>query len=190
MSPRGNTETSTPSTGVLLLRGINVGGKNLLPMRELVAILESLGLEGVKTYIQSGNVVFRAPGDVSPTLAAEIAAAIEERRGFRLHVQILGADRLERAVAANPFPEAEAEPGYLHLFFLAAPPAAPDLDGLAEVRAPTERFHLADDLFYLHAPDGVGRSKLATKAEKLLGVEATARNWRTVQKLLEMANAR
>lgn len=179
--------TRAPSPWILLLRGINVGGKNLLPMRELVEVLESLGLEEVRTYVQSGNAVFRASGAVPARLGDKVAAAIEERKGFRPHVLLLPADRLERAVRGNPFPEAEAEPGRLHLFFLDSAPESPDLDGLEATRAPTERFHLAADVFYLHAPDGIGRSKLAAKAERLLGVPATARNWRTVQKLREMA---
>lgn len=180
-------EIRAMATSILLLRGINVGGNNPLPMKELVEILESLGLENVRTYIQSGNVVFESSGGPRETLGEEIAAAIEERRGFRPHVLVLSADRLREAMEANPYPEAETDPKRLHLFFLASPPPAPDLDALDEARDPTERFDLEGDVFYLHAPEGVGRSKLASKAEKLLGVEATARNWRTVQKLVEMA---
>lgn len=179
--------TRAPSPWILLLRGINVGGKNLLPMRELVEILESLGLEDVRTYVQSGNAVCRGQGEPAPELGEEISAAIEERKGFRPQALLLSRDRLGAAIRANPFPEAEAQPNRLHLFFLASAPESPDLDGLEAARAPTERFHLADDVFYLHAPDGIGRSKLAAKAERLLRVPATARNWRTVQKLREMA---
>jgi uncharacterized protein (DUF1697 family) len=87
---------------------------------------------------------------------------------------------------ANPYPEADEEPKSVHLYFLAGDPAEADIAGLEAVRAPAERFHLEGGVFYLHAPDGVGRSKLAAKAERLLGVSATARNWRTVTKLREM----
>jgi uncharacterized protein (DUF1697 family) len=175
------------SEWILLLRGINVGGKNPLPMKELVEVLESLGLQHVRTYIQSGNAAFRAPGEVSATAGEEIGAAIEERRGFRPCVMLLSAERLERAIAANPYrEEAEAEPKSVHLFFLATAPEAPDLGAMREIRAPGERCELAGDVFYLHAPAGVGRSKLAARAERLLGVDATARNWRTVLKLQEM----
>lgn len=174
-------------TWILLLRGINVGGKNILPMQELVQDLESLDLADVKTYIQSGNAVFRSSGQASTTLGTRIATRIEDRHGFRPHVLVLSADQWKDAIDANPFPEAEAEPKKLHLFFLAWAPAAPDLEALAKAKAPSERFHLADRVLYLHAPEGIGRSKLAAKAEKLLGVPITARNWRTVQKLWEMA---
>jgi uncharacterized protein (DUF1697 family) len=172
---------------VLLLRGVNVGGRHTLPMRELAELLEALGLEEVRTYIQSGNAVFRAAGEAAAALGDRIAAAIEERKGFRPEVLVLSAERLEAAARANPFPEGEAEPKTLHLFFLAATPTAPDLAGLEALRSPTERFHLATEVLYLHAPDGIGRSKLATRVERLLGVPATARNWRTVQMLREMS---
>jgi len=172
---------------ILLLRGINVGGKKVLPMRELVEVLESLGLEEVRTYVQSGNAVFRAAGELPAGLGEEVSAAIEARKGFRPQVLLLSAQDLERAIRGNPFPEAEAEPGRLHLFFLASTPESAHVEGLEAARSPTERFRIAGDVFYLHAPDGIGRSKLAAKAERLLGVDATARNWRTVQKLREMA---
>lgn len=176
-------------TWIALLRGINVGGKNILPMKELVQDLESLDLRDIQTYIQSGNVVFRSLSDVSPTLGAQIATRIEDRHGFRPRVLILSADQLKSAIDSNPYPEAEAEPKTLHLFFLGSVPAAPDIEALAEARSPSERFHLTDRVFYLHAPEGIGRSKVVARAEKLLGVAATARNWRTVQKLWEMARA-
>ena len=101
---------------------------------------------------------------------------------------ILSADQLANTIEANPFPEAESEPKTLHLFFLSSVPAAADIESISERKSHSERFHLANRVFYLHAPDGIGRSKLAASAEKLLGVTVTARNWRTVQKLREMAN--
>lgn len=189
------TTPTSSEAWILLLRGVNVGGRHSLPMRELVEILESLGLEDVRTYIQSGNAVFRAPRGVSASqadeiaaaLAEEVAAAIRARRGFRPRALVLGAERLERAAAASPFQaESDADDRSVHVSFLVATPETPDLDGLSAIRAPSERFHLDGDVFYLHAPEGIGRSKLATRAERLLGVEATARNWRTVRKLQEM----
>jgi uncharacterized protein (DUF1697 family) len=174
---------------VILLRGINVGKTRSLPMKELVAILESLGLERVRTYIQSGNVVAEPARAVSPHLADEIAQAVEDRKGFRPQVLVLTNVDLDRAGRENPFPEAEAEPRKLHLFFLADTPESPDLEAIEAIKAESERFVLTDRVFYLHAPDGFGRSKLAANAEKLLGVPVTVRNWRTVKKLREMAEA-
>ena len=163
-------------------------------MDELVEILAAQGLEDVDTYAQSGNVVFQrgeeggARGDVAE-LEEEIADAIERRRGFQPRILVFGADRLERAIEDNPFHEAEDEPRTLHAFFLADEPEDPDLEALEAIRAASERFQLERDVFYLHAPDGIGRSKLVANVEKHLGVAATARNWRTVRRLQEMAGA-
>jgi uncharacterized protein (DUF1697 family) len=94
---------------------------------------------------------------------------------------------LARAAAANPYPEACGKPQYLHLWFLVQAPTAAAARSLEGVRAPSERFKVRDRVLYLHAPQGIGRSKLAARAEGLLGVSATARNWRTVTQLLELA---
>ena len=177
------------STYIALFRGINVGGRNVLPMRELVRDMQSLNCQDVRTLIQSGNAVFQYSRKSTASLGAKIAKRIEDRRGFRPQIMILNARQLHTAIASNPFPDAEAESQTLHLLFLASPPPAPDIDALNETKASSERFHLTGHVFYLHAPDGVGRSKLAAKVEKLLGVPATGRNWRTVVKLAEMVGA-
>ena len=173
-------------TYVVLLRGINVGGKNVLPMKELVGLLEDTGCRNVRTYIQSGNVVLQADS-TSASLAERITATIERSRGFAPRVIVLGFEDLKRAIANNPFPEAESDPKALHFGFLDSVPSHPDLEKLEAIRADTERFRLIDKVFYLHAPDGVGRSKLAAGCEKLLGVAMTDRNWRTVDTLRDMA---
>jgi len=175
------------NTWIALFRGINVTGNNLLPMKDLVARLGGLGCKDVKTYIQSGNAVFRSSVAKASTLAARIESAVEEGHGFRPRVLLLGIADLESAVATNPFPEAEDEPKSLHLWFLAERPARPSLDALKGCQAANERFALKGGVFYLHAPDGIGRSKLAARVEKALGVEATARNWRSARKVLELA---
>lgn len=176
-------------TYIGLLRGINVGGNNKLPMRDLVQLLEGLGLVKVKTYIQSGNVVFQSERTDREALSTEISRAIHDSHGFAPAILLLDAQELQAAVTANPFPEGEAEPKSLHLFFLEAAPQAPNLDALAALQAANERFALLGKVFYLHAPDGIGRSKLAQNAGKGWQVAITARNWRTVTQLLEMVNA-
>ncbi len=175
------------NTYIALLRGINVGGRNKLPMRELVALLEKLGLRNVKTYIQSGNVVFQSERTDVAALALEIGHAIESSHGFTPRVMLLDADAVRASMTANPFPEAEAEPKTLHLYFLAETPGNSAVDTLNQLKKENERFHLGNRVLYLHAPDGIGRSKLAERAERTLGVPATARNWRTVSKVMEMA---
>ncbi|HET6527282.1 MAG TPA: DUF1697 domain-containing protein [Balneolaceae bacterium] len=174
------------NTYIALLRGINVGGHNKLPMKELVQLLEDLGLHNVKTYIQTGNVAFKSEKD-SAKLAESIKAAIEKDYGFAPHVLVLTFNEFQKAMTSNPFPEAEAEPKTLHLYFLDREPENPDLESLESIKKDSERFILKNKTFYLHAPEGVGRSKLAAKVEKVLGVPATARNWRSVGKIKEMA---
>jgi uncharacterized protein (DUF1697 family) len=156
-------------------------------MKELAAVLEEFGARNVKTYIQSVNVVFVSPDKDAARLAGKISLAIKKRRGFEPHVLLLELKDLERAIKKNPFPEAADDPQILHAGFLASAPEKPDLKTLESLKSNGERFRLIDNVFYLHAPDGIGRSKLAAKAEKLLGVPMTDRNWRTVCKIREMA---
>ena len=177
------------NTYIALLRGINVGGNNKLPMKALTTLLETLGLQQVKTYIQSGNVVFQSERTDNAALAKEITAAIAQAHGFAPQVFLLDAQALAAALAANPFPEGTGEPKSLHLFFLDSMPPQPNLAALEAVKAPNERFALIDQVFYLHAPDGIGRSKLAESVGKGVGVSITARNWRTVSTIFEMAKA-
>jgi uncharacterized protein (DUF1697 family) len=172
---------------IALFRGINVGGNNSLPMKELVALLEDIGARQVRTYIQSGNAVFRSKETDPSRLARQLSSEIKKRRGFEPHILVLDLAALDMAIAENPFPEAEAVPSSLHLGFLASVPRNPDLEKLNRIKKESERFHLSDKVFYLHAPEGVGRSRLAASAEKLLGVPMTDRNWRTVCKVRELA---
>lgn len=174
-------------TYIALFRAINVVGKNILPMKELVALLEGLGARNVRTYIQSGNALFQDDEQNLPRIIRQLAAEIKQRHGFEPHILVLSVAAIKKAIAENPFGEAEANPNTLHLGFLAARPEHPDLDKLASLKQDSERFHLGDGVFYLHAPEGVGKSKLAASAEKLLGVPMTFRNWRSVCKIGEMA---
>lgn len=165
---------------VLLLRGINVGGHRKLPMKELVAILEGLGASDVRTYIQSGNAVLS--GGLS---GAQISDAIEAAKGFRPLVLLLDGDKFRLIAKANPYPEAVIDGKSLHIWFLTAPSAFDD-NKAGELAKNNERFHVSERAVYLHAPDGIGRSKLADKLEKIAGVPTTARNWNTIAKLLGM----
>lgn len=171
---------------IALLRGINIGGNHPLPMKALAALLEEMGLREVRTYSQSGNVVFRSDVKNKAALAAQISAAIGAQHGFAPQVLLLDAAELRKAMAGNPYPEAEADPKSLSLLFLAEVPPHPDLKTMEALKTGSERFKLAGKVFYLHAPEGVGRSRLAAHAEKLLGVAASGRNWNTVCKLAEM----
>ena len=174
-------------TYIALFRGINVGGHNVLPMKDLVTLLENIGAQNVKTYVQSGNAVFQSKETSAPMLSNTISATIKEDHGFEPQVLLLELEEMQKTVGSNPFPEAESEPKTLHLHFLASVPKDPDFDALESIKTDRERFVLKDSVLYLHAPDGIGRSKLAANAEKILGVSMTARNWRTVCKIMAMA---
>jgi uncharacterized protein (DUF1697 family) len=174
-------------TCVALFRGINVGGNHMLPMKELKALLERHGCADVQTYIQSGNAIFRSANADNEALASRLTAAVLKSHGFEPRVLLLSCNELEKAVAGNPFPQAAANPKSLHLFFLADVPRKPDLKALESLKAPTEQFALKGRVFYLYTPSGFGPSKVAERVERVLGVAATARNWRTVTTLLGMA---
>jgi uncharacterized protein (DUF1697 family) len=172
-----------------LLRGVNVGGNNKLSMRPLAVALEAEGLRDVRTYIQSGNIVFRAASRSQAQLAARIAGVMQSEFAITAPVLVLSLMELRAAALGNPFPEVggEAQGGRLHLHFLAQEPVRADRAKLENLRAGAERWALLGKVLYLHTPDGAGKSKLMAQAEKALGVPATARNWRTVCALLELA---
>lgn len=176
-------------TYLALLRGINVGGKNKLPMKDLATLMENMGLKNVGTYIQSGNVVFQAADAKNTGLVTKIQHTIRKRFGFCPDLIVLDRSAIDKAIFDNPFGEADTEPNTVHLTFLSELPSNPDIEALERLRKPDERFLLKGRVFYLHAPDGIGRSKLAARIEKALGVSGTSRNWRTVLKLQEMVQA-
>lgn len=175
------------TTFVAFLRGINVAGHGRLPMKDLVAAIERVGGRDVRTYIQSGNAVFESSRSDRARLSGQLATEIDDSHGFKPQVLILGREDIVHAIERNPFPDAESEPKSLHLGFLASVPRHPNLEKLEAIRIPSERFQLLGAVFYLHAPDGVGRSRLAAASERLLGVAMTARNWNTVCKMRELA---
>jgi len=175
------------NTYVALFRGINLVGRNRLPMKELKPVLEKSGCVDVRTYIQSGNVILSSPIADVEKLSKQLTAAVSKSHGFEPWVLLLTFAELKRAAAGNPFPAADKKPQTVHLFFLADAPKGHDLKAIEAIKTRTEAFALKGKVFYLYTPDGFGQSKLAARAEKLLGVAATARNWRTVTTLLGMA---
>jgi len=169
---------------IALFRGINVGGRNMVPMKELVAIMEDCGHENIQTYIQSGNVVFSGKSKANE----QIINLIAERKGFRPELLVLDVEEFEQAIRNNPFESAEGKA--IHITFCKSRPEAVDENRLNELKSETERFALIDNVFYLFAPDGIGRSKLAANVERCLGVTTTSRNLNTVNKISEMVKKR
>ena len=170
---------------ILFLRGVNVSGANRLPMAALCSLLADLGLQGARTYIQSGNAVFDDPGIADPGPA--ITRAIHLRFGFAPAAFLRDVPGFDAILRACPFVgEARADGSKVHLFLLSAP--APDLTSLAAF-ATTERLHITPQALYLHAPAGLGRSPFATKLGEMLKSTATARNFNTATAVLALANA-
>ncbi|MDJ0908629.1 MAG: DUF1697 domain-containing protein [Woeseiaceae bacterium] len=174
-------------TWIALLRGINVGGRNRLSMESLRSIIASIGGQHAATYIQSGNAVFLAEIASRASFAADIAASIQQERGFSPAVRLITGNELDAAIRSNPFPDAAAEPTTLHLYFLDNRPDAARIARAENLASVTESCEVIGRCLYLHAPDGIGRSRLAKGLDRALGTNTTARNWRTVLNIAELA---
>jgi uncharacterized protein (DUF1697 family) len=177
------------TTYAALLRGINVGGNRKVPMADLRTLMEDLGHDGVRSYLQSGQAVFTADHGDEDSLAAELTDAIEKRFGFTVDVIVRDHAYLKVIADNCPFPTAELEGKQLHVTYFSAPV---DADRFAEIDQAAylpEEFRLGDRALYLYAPNGLGRSKLAellSRPRLNKGLIATSRNWNTVVKLVEM----
>jgi len=176
-------------TWIALLKGVNVGGRNKLPMKALAESLGKSGLMGVKTYIQSGNIIFSSDEKNTVVLTEKIKNVINANFKCDPPVVLLALEELSRDIEINPFAQLvkSGEEKTLHLFFLSAKPVSIDQDRLETTRLPTERGKLEGTVFYLLAPEGFGNSKLASQVEKIFGVTATARNWSTVCAIMRLA---
>ena len=157
-----------------------------MPMAKLKLSLESISCTSVETYIQSGNVVCNSKVKNAKTLHKKMLDGIEKDFGFRPKLMLLSEQQLRDAISDNPFQSATSAPKTLHFFFLDALPSKEALSSVGEIAAVSERFKLVERVFYLHAPDGFGKSKLASSVERRLEVAATARNYATVEKLASM----
>ena len=181
-------------THIALLRGINVGGNNKVPMAGLRELMTSLGHTEVKTYIQSGNVVFSTDGTDTAKLAAALDEAITERFGVPGHVVVISRDELAQVIADNPYPD-ESSPKALHAVFRKSDLTADDLDRVETARQRAVAKGCRDEVtvvgrtLFLHAPEGIGRSELAAQLSRTTSMKSgTARNWATVTKLMAMLN--
>jgi len=175
------------SVFVALYRGINVGGKNPVRMESLRALHEGLGHKRVKTYIQSGNVVFSAGGSVD-AITRKVAAAFAEEFGFAAKLMLVPAKRWGEIVKGNPYAKAAAEnPKTVHAGICDGEPSEERLRALLTKLGGTESFVMGEGAIYLHAPDGFGTSKFAAGMEKACGVPMTVRNWRTMEEIWNLA---
>lgn len=173
---------------ISMLRGVNLGPHNRIKMEALCAMYESLKLEDPRTYVQSGNVIFRTKEKHTAKLATMIQEAIENTFKCRPEVILRTTDELRRAIAATPFKKRRnLEPGKILVTFLAAAPSEAHAT-LAGLKSYPEELHLMGRELYMYFPNGVGKSKLPwSSVERLLKVTGTARNWNSVQAILQIA---
>jgi uncharacterized protein (DUF1697 family) len=173
---------------ISMLRGVNLGAHNRIKMEALRALYESLQLEDPRTYVQSGNVIFRTQEKNTAKLATKIQDAIEKAFQCRPEVILRTTDEFRRAIAQTPFPKRRnLEPGKILVTFLAGAPAEAQA-ALAGLKSYPEELHLIGRELYIYFPNGVGKSKLPwSSVEKLLKVTGTARNWNSVQAILQIA---
>jgi len=175
------------STYIALLRGINVGGNNKLPMRDLTTIFQQAACTEVRTYIQSGNVLFQAETCLQPGLRLRLQQAIHAHAGFDVPVVLRSAAEMRKALKDNPFVAAGADPSLLHVYFLADSAAKQAVAALDYDRSPGDSFVVKGKEIYLHLPQGVARTRLTNVYfDKQLGTVSTMRNWRTVETLVNL----
>jgi len=174
-------------TYVALLRAINVGGKNKLPMTDLVEIFSDAGCVNVRSYIQSGNVIFGASPRCAARLPVLIPTRVGERFGHKPPIILRTAEQIETVLATNPFLKMGAPEETLHVMFLADVPAPGAVKALDPDRSPPDTFLVQGQEIYLRMPNGMGETKLTNAYfDSKLATISTARNWRTVGKLLEL----
>lgn len=169
---------------IALLRGINVGGRNKISMMDLTQIFTKHKCQNIKTYIQSGNLVFTQENAKISSLIKAVKKNIKDDFGFTPEIIIISEQEFTLAISNNPFKSTTGKD--LHFFFLESVPTSPNLEKIDTLKVKTEQFELIGSIFYLFAPEGIGRSKLAVNIEKNLGVTATGRNFNTIKKLESM----
>jgi uncharacterized protein (DUF1697 family) len=166
---------------VLLLRGINVGGKNKLSMEDLRAMLLALGATHVSTYIQSGNAVFSASDGVAERVERELSARIALAAGLDVPVVLRSGSQFLDASTTHPLAPANGEDDALHVAFLARAPSRAETDALDPQRSPGDSFVVRGRELYLRLENGAARTKLTNAYfDRVLGTVSTMRNWRTV----------
>ena len=175
------------TTYVALLRGINLGAHNRLPMAKLRELVTALGGTDVRTLLQSGNVVFEHSRADPAGLAEELQALIAKECELTVPCVVREVEDLQRVVAANPFAEIAFDPAKLVVVFLSGHVTAEQLAGVVPERFAPDEFRRGEQEVYAYCPTGLARSKLPTAlGDKLRSLVATARNWNTVTKLVAM----
>jgi uncharacterized protein (DUF1697 family) len=172
------------SRHLALLRGINVGGKHLLSMTDLAVLFEAAGCRDVRTFIQSGNVVFEADAKLAKRIPGQVEAGIQERFGFPAPVVLCSAGEVAAAMDGSPFLAQGISEDVLHLMLLKDAPQPAAAKALGGSPFLPDDFVLAGRAIHLHLPGGTARTKLTNAwFDARLGTVSTLRNWRTMTKL-------
>ncbi len=172
---------------VALLRAINVGGRNVVPMAELRVLFEQTGCGSVSSYIQSGNVLFTHEATDRDALSRRLEQGVQETFGVSSPVVLRTVEELARVAGSHPF---GADASKTNVAFLGREPSVEDVRGLASLDVAPDRFEVVGSDVFLHYPNGAGGSRLSGAVlERRLGVPATIRNWRTVTRLAELAGS-
>lgn len=172
---------------VAMLRGINVGGRNKLPMRELAALFAGAGCDNVETYIQSGNVIFDASREVAANVSETMSHAIEHEYGYHIPVIVRTAAQMANVVDSNPWIPVGVPEAMLHVYFLETKPERDRVSALDPERSPGDTFAVLGQEVYLNLANGMARTKLTNAYfDSALQTMTTGRNWRTVTKLHDL----
>jgi uncharacterized protein (DUF1697 family) len=176
---------------ISMLRGVNLGAHNRMSMEALRDVYESLKLLDVRTFIQSGNVLFKTEEREIDTLVTKVQDAIERRFKFRPDIIVRTAAELRDVIARNPFARRRGiEPAKLLVTFLASHPGEAAREQLRKLKTDPEEVRIDGREIYTYFPNGMARPKLSWAAiEKILKTSGTGRNWNSVTKMLEMAEA-
>ena len=182
-----NKEISKTKTIVMLLRGINVGGRHKISMPELVELLTTLDINNIQTYIQSGTLIANTSKSLPP-LSEEITTIIQKQYGFSPTVCVYHADKFKEILSNSPFSNDEYNQKNSHIFFFHSKcnPTEPLQTNLKSLKSDSEKLELTPHAAYLYAPDGIGRSKLVSNLETQLNIPITGRNLRTVRAIMSL----
>ena len=176
-------------TYIALLRGINVSGQKIIRMKDLAKLLENIGLVNVKTYVQSGNIVFQSKEESKEKMEIFIQDSIYSVFGFDVPVLVLTVYSLKNIIVNNPFiKDVSKDSPFFHITFFAFSPVNYDLNAIQDKKADHEEIEITNEAAYLFCPNGYGKTKLNNNFfEKQLGVKATTRNWKTTLRLQEIS---
>jgi len=177
------------TTYISILRGINVSGQKIIKMSDLKEMYRNLNFENIKTYVQSGNVIFSSKNKNPKELEKIISTKINSEFGFEVPVMVLNSETLKTIIENNPFSkDSTKDNAFFHVTFLAEKPATIDKESILEKKHAHEEIAFTPNAIYLYCPNGYGKTKLNNNfLENKLKVKATTRNWKTTQQLLKLA---